>query len=118
VFVSLCSKYSPQRIKDEFEQFLKEQTGLLHPSHAVLFNLLLPLVNVAGALRELKLKLDLCRRVVELSERCFPKHFLPLCNYYETLAVAHTNIVRQGAKDKSVTMEKHNPDTCLLVVFI
>lgn len=61
---------TPQQVKDEFEPFLREMTGVLHPSHAVLFNLLLPLVNVTSALREWKLKMEFCKKVVEMAGQC------------------------------------------------
>ena len=101
----LLSMYStgsktPQQVKDEFESFMQSQLPLLHPNHAVLFNLLLPLVNVTSALHDFKKKLEYCKRVIEMAESCYPPHFLPTCNYYQALANTYNSLIQKGLKEK------------------
>lgn len=103
---SLLSLYgsgtkTPQQVKDEFEEFLTQQTPLLAPQHAVLFNLLLPLVNVTSALQDHRKKLEYCKRVVAMAEACYPPHFLPTCNYYQALGNTYKSLIAAGIRDKS-----------------
>lgn len=98
---------SPAQLRDAFESFYTEQSALLHPSHAVLFNLLLPLVNISSALKDWKRKAEYCRRVVAMAEAVFPVYFLPLANYLEALANCEVQCIKQGIADGYT----HNPHT-------
>jgi len=90
---------TPAQLQTELQAFMKKYETLLDSNHVALFNILLPLVNVTGALRENKQKLEYVKRVIAMGEQCFPEHFLPLCNYYETLASTYKQLINKGAED-------------------
>jgi hypothetical protein len=77
---------TPSVIYSLMTSILNDVIDIIHPSHALRFNLLLPLINVSSALKEYKDKLEYVREVVSLADKVFPPHFLPLCNYRQSLA--------------------------------
>ena len=75
----------------------------LHPSHELIFQAMLPLINCCGGEKDYRAKTDYTKQLIALAEAVHPQYFLPLCNYYEALVQSfQQQIDYQAAVGKAI----------------
>ncbi len=72
-------------LRAEFESLLQSALTRLHPSHALVFNCYLPLINCCSVLKDYPAKESYARALVEIASATLPD-YPPLANYLEAFA--------------------------------
>eukprot|EP00455_Lapot_gusevi_P023666 TRINITY_DN2455_c0_g1_i6.p1 TRINITY_DN2455_c0_g1~~TRINITY_DN2455_c0_g1_i6.p1 ORF type:complete len:267 (-),score=67.94 TRINITY_DN2455_c0_g1_i6:115-915(-) len=97
---------SASRIRQAFESCLQLCEKFLHPQHEVVFLTLLPLINCCSGERDWRNKERYIRQVLTLSEKIFPRFFLPTTNYLEALAQTLATQLKEITELKSKAAPK------------
>jgi len=72
-------------LRERFEAILQSARERLHPSHAIIFNCYLPLINCCSVLKDYAAKEIYSRALVEIASASLPA-YPPLANYFEAFA--------------------------------
>lgn len=95
-----------------FETAIKELRVLVHERHEHMYTLYHPMINICGQQADYRAQLDYCRKLLTMSESCYPLNFLPVCNYLQCQANAVKKLQegRQGSNRPSKLGERYKEE--------